>query len=85
MILDLSSVLSEQHNTIEQTVPVETDVFRCETGSFKLVKKLSLFSLVSLVLIFSIESVLVVRSFDVYKTIKPKPKPIIANIGINTR
>lgn len=39
MILDLSSVLSEQHNTIEQTVPVETDVFRCETGSFKLVKK----------------------------------------------
>ena len=42
MILDLSSVLSEQHNTIEQSVPVEMDVFRCETGDFKLVKKSSL-------------------------------------------
>ncbi len=39
MILDLSSVLSEQHRTIEQSVPVETDVFRCGTGSFELVKK----------------------------------------------
>lgn len=39
MILDLSSVLSEQHNTIEQSVPVEMEVFRCETGSFELVKK----------------------------------------------
>lgn len=39
MILDLSSVLSEQHNTIEQTVPVEMDVFQCETGSYELVRK----------------------------------------------
>ena len=39
MILDLSSVLSEQQNTIEQTVPVEMEVFRCETGKFELVKK----------------------------------------------
>lgn len=39
MIIDLSSVLSEQHNTIEQTVPVETEVFRCEAGNFKLVEK----------------------------------------------
>ena len=39
MVLDLSSVLSEQHNTIEQTVPVEMEVFRCETGKFELVKK----------------------------------------------
>ena len=44
MILDLSSVLSEQHNTIEQSVPVEMEIFRCETGSFELVEK-SLFSL----------------------------------------
>ena len=39
MILNLSNVLSEQHETIECAVPVEMDVFRCETGSFKLVKK----------------------------------------------
>lgn len=39
MILDLSSVLSEQHHTMERTVPVETDVFRCEAGSFELVEK----------------------------------------------
>ncbi len=44
MILDLSRVLSEQHEPIEQSVPVEMDVFQCEMGSFQLVKK----SLISL-------------------------------------
>ncbi len=39
MILNLSNVLSEQHETIECAVPVEMDVFRCETGSFELVRK----------------------------------------------
>ena len=38
MILNLSNVLSEQHETIECAVPVEMDVFRCETGSFELVQ-----------------------------------------------
>lgn len=42
MILDLSRVLSEQHEAIEQSVPIETDVFRCEMGSFDLVRKSSL-------------------------------------------
>lgn len=39
MILDLSRVLSDQHDVIEQAVPIEMDVFRCGTGNFKLVKK----------------------------------------------
>ncbi len=39
MILDLSRVLSEPHDTIEQSVPVEMDVFRCERGSFALAGK----------------------------------------------
>ncbi len=42
MILDLSRVLSEQHDTIEQSVPIEMDVFRCEMGSFELAKKSAL-------------------------------------------
>lgn len=36
MKIDLSSVLSEQHNTIERTVPIEMEEFRCEMGSFEL-------------------------------------------------
>ena len=39
MILDLSRVLSEQHEPIEQSVPIEANVFRCEMGSFDLVRK----------------------------------------------
>jgi len=39
MILNLSRVLSEQHDTIQQSVPIEMDIFRCEIGNFKLVKK----------------------------------------------
>ena len=39
MILNLSNVLSEQHETIECAVPVETDLFRCEMGNFNLVRK----------------------------------------------
>lgn len=39
MILDLSRVLSEQHEPIEQSVPIETDMFRCEMGNFNLVRK----------------------------------------------
>ncbi len=39
MKIDLSSVLSEQHTTIEQTVPIEMEEFRCEMGSFRLIRK----------------------------------------------
>ena len=39
MILNLSDVLSEQHKTIEETVPVEMDVFRSKAGAFKVIAK----------------------------------------------
>lgn len=43
MILDLSRVLSEQHDPIEQSVPVEMDEFHFERGRFKLAGKSLLF------------------------------------------
>lgn len=44
MKIDLSSVLSEQHVTIERAVPIEMEEFRCEMGNFELAEK-SLLSL----------------------------------------
>lgn len=39
MILNLSSVLSEQHRPIEDTIPVEMEMFRTGAGNFKIIRK----------------------------------------------
>ena len=39
MILDLSNVLSEQHSTIEESVPIEMTSFRSEAGTFPIIWK----------------------------------------------
>ena len=39
MILDLSNVLSEQHSTIEESVPIEMTSFRSEEGTFPIIWK----------------------------------------------
>ena len=39
MILDLSNVLSEQHSTIEESVPIEMTQFQSELGTFRILRK----------------------------------------------
>ena len=39
MILDLSNVLSEQHSTIEESVPIEMTSFQSEAGTFPIIWK----------------------------------------------
>lgn len=39
MLINLSDVLSEQHKTIDKTVPVEMKSFQCELGEFPITKK----------------------------------------------
>lgn len=57
MILDLSRVLSEQHEPIEQSVPIEMDTFRLDSGNFKLIKK----SLLSLAIAYAGDKKLEIR------------------------
>lgn len=39
MLLNLSDVLSEQHKTIEESVPIEMEAFTSEIGTFTVIKK----------------------------------------------